>query len=45
MQFPEVIVKFGSGLYFFFFLISNEIAFEMNVVVVNCCKIQEELVG
>ena len=41
MQFPEVIVKFGSGLFFFFFffLISNEIVFEMNVGVVNYSKI------
>ena len=38
MQFPEVIVKFGSG-FFFFFLISNEIVFEMNVGVVNYSKI------
>lgn len=37
MQFPEVIVKFGGGL--FFFLISNEIVFEMNVGVVNYSKI------
>ena len=42
MQFPEVIVKFGIGLFFFFFfffLISNEIVFEMNVGVVNYSKI------
>ena len=44
MQFPEVIVKFGSGLYFFF-LKSNEIVFEMNVGVVNYSKIQEGIVA
>lgn len=44
MQFPEVIVKFGSGLYFFF-LKSSEIVFEMNAGVVNYCKIQEGIVA
>ena len=44
MQFPEVIVKCGSGLYFFF-LKSNEIVFEMNVGVVNYSKIQEGIVA
>lgn len=45
MQFPEVIVKFVSGLYFFFFNKSSEIVFEMNAGVVNYCKIQEGIVA